>query len=1060
MTKEFSKTCFGRHMGIWAVEPQWFETHFAMFQAGTLAQSEYDEEEERKPYPMNEHGIAVISVSGQMTKGWSKFGGASMTQLRHMLHCAGEDASVRGVMLVIDSPGGTVAGMGELAQEARMLREKKPVYAHIDDLGASAAYWLASQADKITANETAEVGSIGVFTAVYDASKKFQKDGIKVNLVASGKLKGQGTPGLPVKQEFLDQMQSKIDRINEIFIRDVADGRGKSVDTVQEWATGMTFLAQDAKEMGMVDGVMWLSDALIAMQEGLDAGLMRMGVAAQAPESSLVGATFAYAGEQYQVVPLGYDVARHALSQRDSKALESLAVECRDALSHAEYEPIEARIPTEADLSSMKPYAKPDSERYEVKELLLTHSEINRQGTRFELDDLETLAMLIGRDSIPLTRDHNLTDSEKKCGRVTTAFVRRNAQKNRVELIGTAYIPKREPYLNLLADIEDGVQREGSLSYTFKTPLCSICRHDLRLFKECDHVPGRTYRKDGKDEQCHVLKKEPRDVFEFSFVTVPFTQEAGILSQHDGSGSVESSLSGSEWLTQLINQKEAFKAMEQPATTKTEVIVTPEAGAETPQVTVNGNGEGPQSPELSTIIGALEKVTTALESQSKVLAVTQERLEKVEKLNDSQKSKVAYEEGEGASIIRSSNQAYRNFLKHYQDDTDRMQPLRIKRGREYITLPRNVNMADLASLGDWRRNKVQIFAGMMNAYPDIFQGDALTLKADVADEFLTVLSTLMRDPSTFNNVWHQFTVGAVELGRRPGDTVRVPRYAFLADPTDEASRTLTPGTDITGSQALSEKAVSVVIKERGLATPIGIAEFTQVRSLTDLVAIANRNLNRDYNLWVDNVIRDLYLTATTVLYPDDNVAATTLDANDVFNKDFLVDIETELFVRKIPTFPNGRWVGVLNPYDVKNLRKSFIGLANNALAQDQDNISRYLFPEGQGVVSGYVGSAGRLDLFASNNTGVGASSSSPVPAGVQAAGSSPAIDLGSSSFFGPGAVGRGIGMPVEVRHADETNFGRRDLLIWLSHEGFGELDINEAAGTLTETRVIETRCAR
>ena len=96
-------------------------------------------------------------------------------------------------MLHVDSPGGHVAGVQALADTIFQARKLKPLHAHIEDLGASAAYWLASQANTVTANSTAEVGSIGTMAVVHDSSGAAAKAGIKVYVVSSAPAAGIGS---------------------------------------------------------------------------------------------------------------------------------------------------------------------------------------------------------------------------------------------------------------------------------------------------------------------------------------------------------------------------------------------------------------------------------------------------------------------------------------------------------------------------------------------------------------------------------------------------------------------------------------------------------------------------------------------------------------------------------------------------------------------------------------------------------------------------------------------------------------------------------------------------
>src|SRR5581483_9650939 len=108
---------------------------------------------------------------GMLMKGQSSMGGTSTVMARRDIRQAVADQDVAGILLAIDSPGGTVAGTDDLAAEVRQARTSKPVWAAIDDLGASAAYWVASQTQRVTVNSpTALVGSIGTLQVIRDLS--------------------------------------------------------------------------------------------------------------------------------------------------------------------------------------------------------------------------------------------------------------------------------------------------------------------------------------------------------------------------------------------------------------------------------------------------------------------------------------------------------------------------------------------------------------------------------------------------------------------------------------------------------------------------------------------------------------------------------------------------------------------------------------------------------------------------------------------------------------------------------------------------------------------------
>jgi len=200
--------------------------------------------------------VAVIKIAGTLMKQQSSMGGTSTTQLRRDIRTAANDPSVSGLLLAIDSPGGTVAGTADLADEVSKARRRKPVWAHIDDLGASAAYWVASQADAIFANtHTALIGSIGTVMTFYDESKAAANGGVEVLVFATGPLKGAGTPGSAITEEQRAYFQKMIESSQVHFDAAVKSGRGMTQTQLNAVRTGGVFLASEALSLKLIDGI-------------------------------------------------------------------------------------------------------------------------------------------------------------------------------------------------------------------------------------------------------------------------------------------------------------------------------------------------------------------------------------------------------------------------------------------------------------------------------------------------------------------------------------------------------------------------------------------------------------------------------------------------------------------------------------------------------------------------------------------------------------------------------------------------------------------------------------
>lgn len=208
-------------------------------------------------YRVSENGVAIIDVIGTMTKY-----GSSFSAMRHgtvgvqaAVRSAARDSDVRGIVIRIDSPGGSVAGTSDLGEEIAKAAQKKPVIAFIEDLGASGAYWIASQATRIVANSTAFIGSIGVYTVLYDWSAAAAQEGVKVIVVRSAEMKGMGTPGTEITPSQLADAQRVINSIHEQFVGVVMKGRKKEREHVEQLADGRVHIASAALKLGLIDEI-------------------------------------------------------------------------------------------------------------------------------------------------------------------------------------------------------------------------------------------------------------------------------------------------------------------------------------------------------------------------------------------------------------------------------------------------------------------------------------------------------------------------------------------------------------------------------------------------------------------------------------------------------------------------------------------------------------------------------------------------------------------------------------------------------------------------------------
>jgi signal peptide peptidase SppA len=203
-------------------------------------------------YYVTAEGVGILPLHGPSMKSRSKYGGYSTVDARRQLRAMAADEKVGAILLHIDSPGGHVAGTKELADDLAAIDQAKPVHAYIEDMGASAAYWVASQARTVTANSMAMVGSLGTFTVLYDLSKAAEMEGVHVHVVSTGERKGASAPGTPVTDEDLAEAQRLVNGFDAFFRAAVHDGRELGAKESSAIWTGAVWLAGEAKSLGLV----------------------------------------------------------------------------------------------------------------------------------------------------------------------------------------------------------------------------------------------------------------------------------------------------------------------------------------------------------------------------------------------------------------------------------------------------------------------------------------------------------------------------------------------------------------------------------------------------------------------------------------------------------------------------------------------------------------------------------------------------------------------------------------------------------------------------------------
>ena len=202
--------------------------------------------------------VAIIEVEGMIV---------SAGKTIERLHAAEDDASVKAVVLRIDSPGGGVGPSQEIHDEVVKLVQTKPVVVSMGSLCASGGYYIAAPASRIFANPGTITGSIGVIMEFTNIQDLLDKIGLKNRVVKSGKHKDIGSPVRPMSAEDEAILQSLIDDVHSQFVEAVAAGRKLEVATVKPLADGRIFTGRQAQASGLVDELGNLESAIAAAAE-------------------------------------------------------------------------------------------------------------------------------------------------------------------------------------------------------------------------------------------------------------------------------------------------------------------------------------------------------------------------------------------------------------------------------------------------------------------------------------------------------------------------------------------------------------------------------------------------------------------------------------------------------------------------------------------------------------------------------------------------------------------------------------------------------------------------
>jgi capsid assembly protease len=254
---------------LWAITPETLATIVRLAESGQFGQRAEIEAARQRGRPKSINGgVAKVALKGTLAPPHpilQLFFGLR-NPLEEFLEDTKEalaDPDVGAVVVEVDSPGGVIDGIPEAAAALRAMKGSKPIIAHANTMAASAAYWIASQADEMVMTPSGAVGSIGVYAAHRDMSGAMKLMGVETTLIKAGRFKTAGNPWEPLSEEAREHIQEDVDHFYGLFTADVAKGRGvKVADVKGGYGEGRVLNSKRALEENLVDRVETLGETI------------------------------------------------------------------------------------------------------------------------------------------------------------------------------------------------------------------------------------------------------------------------------------------------------------------------------------------------------------------------------------------------------------------------------------------------------------------------------------------------------------------------------------------------------------------------------------------------------------------------------------------------------------------------------------------------------------------------------------------------------------------------------------------------------------------------------
>jgi signal peptide peptidase SppA len=264
---------------IWAIEETKYLAIRRLLKLRAAGERIPDEEiqaavSSSRPNVTNTAGtIAILPLFGTISQRASMLsmssGGTSTVAFGKAFDQVMADPNVSAVIVEVDSPGGGVAGVPELADKIFAARGGKPVIAQVAGDALSAAYWIISGVDEIVVQPSGSVGSIGVFVWYENWAEAYKMEGIQPEIIRYGDYKAEINDWEPLTDEGRAKLQGDVTQIGEMFVKAVARGRGVSAQTARsDFGRGRSVLAKDAVRLGMADRIGTMDDTIQRLASG------------------------------------------------------------------------------------------------------------------------------------------------------------------------------------------------------------------------------------------------------------------------------------------------------------------------------------------------------------------------------------------------------------------------------------------------------------------------------------------------------------------------------------------------------------------------------------------------------------------------------------------------------------------------------------------------------------------------------------------------------------------------------------------------------------------------